>query len=79
MLNLIKNEYIKLFKRGSIIGATIVLFVFSFLILFVAKVGYSYIDEEVMYIGEDGEEVGLQTERYYNVRIESLKTDIKAI
>lgn len=79
LLNLIKNEYIKLFKRGSIIGATIVLFVFSFLILFVAKVGYSYIDEEVMYIGEDGEEVGIQTEKYYYVRIESLKSDIKAI
>ena len=67
MLNLLKNEYIKLFKRGSVVAATIILFLIATGLLLIFKVGYTY-NMEMEYVDSGDIEVG--SEAYYQLLIE---------
>ena len=67
LLNLLKNEYIKLFKRGSVLAATIILFLIAAGLLLIFKVGYTY-NMEMEYVDSGDIEVG--SEAHYQLLIE---------
>ncbi|MBQ3061170.1 MAG: ABC transporter permease subunit [Lachnospiraceae bacterium] len=77
MLNLIKNEYIKLFKRGSVIAAVIVMFVLSLGIMMIFKAA-EILEDELTYMTEDGEVIG-EGKEFYEARVTVLKERLEEL
>lgn len=71
LLNLLKNEYIKLFKRKSVVAAVIVMFVLSLGIMLIVKMAKS-VEDEFAYMTEEGEMIGKGKE-LYEIRVQALK------